>query len=26
FEEGRKAKGVKLDDSYKNLILMALFV
>ncbi|PEL51659.1 N-acetyltransferase [Bacillus toyonensis] len=26
FEEGRKAKGVKLDDGYQNLILMALFV
>ncbi|MEF8683806.1 UNVERIFIED_CONTAM: GNAT family N-acetyltransferase [Bacillus cereus] len=26
FEEGRKAKGVKLDDSYQDLILMALFV
>ncbi|HDR7890305.1 GNAT family N-acetyltransferase [Bacillus toyonensis] len=26
FEEGKKAKGVKLDDGYQNLILMALFV
>ncbi|MEB9465008.1 GNAT family protein [Bacillus cereus] len=26
FEEGRKAKGVKLDGSYQDLILMALFV
>lgn len=26
FEEGRKAKGVKLDDGYQDLILMALFV
>ena len=26
FEEGRKAKGVKLDGGYQDLILMALFV
>ncbi|KZE64426.1 alanine acetyltransferase [Fictibacillus phosphorivorans] len=26
FEEGRKAKGVKLEDGYQDLILMALFV
>lgn len=26
FEEGRKVKGVKLDDRYQDLILMALFV
>lgn len=26
FEEGRKAKGVKLDDGYQDLILMAIFV
>lgn len=26
FEEGRKAKSVKLDDGYQDLILMALFI
>jgi ribosomal protein S18 acetylase RimI-like enzyme len=26
FDEGRKAKGVKLDEGYQDLILMALFV
>ncbi|MEC0050820.1 GNAT family N-acetyltransferase, partial [Bacillus cereus] len=26
FEEERKAKVVKLDDGYQDLILMALFV
>jgi RimJ/RimL family protein N-acetyltransferase len=26
FEEGRKAKGVKLEGGYQDLILMALFV
>ncbi|MED1113893.1 GNAT family N-acetyltransferase [Bacillus paramycoides] len=26
FEEGRQAKGVKLDGGYQDLILMALFV
>lgn len=26
FEEGRKAKGVKLESGYQDLILMALFV
>jgi RimJ/RimL family protein N-acetyltransferase len=26
FEEGRKAKGVKLDGGYQDLILMAIFV
>ena len=26
FEEGRKTRGVKLDDGYQDLILMALFV
>ncbi|MBU5212477.1 GNAT family N-acetyltransferase [Heyndrickxia oleronia] len=26
FEEGRKAKGIKMDDGYQDLILMALFV
>ena len=26
FEEGRKAKGVKLENGYQDLILMALFV
>ncbi|MDH5164547.1 GNAT family N-acetyltransferase [Heyndrickxia oleronia] len=26
FEEGRKAKGIKMEDGYQDLILMALFV
>ncbi|WP_413229878.1 GNAT family N-acetyltransferase [Halobacillus litoralis] len=26
FEEGRKVKGVKMEDKYQDLILMALFV